>query len=211
MAENKKKEEEEDGNCKDVIIRNFSSKCKRYCNNVRGGQMLGPRIKEKGKSHVATNATKLLKMNNTKLPRWFTIVFPAMFEQAERLDLHLNFPNDLKFLISSNCVNREKVDDKNVQPSLKSLSCAEALLSACDMDEPVMVKNSSEDGSLFKSPCASAAAYMSTGNPEILKYLESVIQNFPCGVPSVYPVDEEFIKLRMLDKLLNLGLAECYG
>ncbi|KAL8103446.1 hypothetical protein AgCh_027867 [Apium graveolens] len=104
-----------------------------------------------------------------------------MFEQAERLDLHLNFPNDLKFLISSNCVNREKVDDKNVQPSLKSLSCAEALLSACDMDEPVMVKNSSEDGSLFKSPCASAAAYMSTGNPEILKYLESVIQNFPCG------------------------------
>ncbi|KAL8087947.1 hypothetical protein AgCh_037912 [Apium graveolens] len=163
---------------------------------------------ELGKSHVATNATKLLKMNNTKLPRWFTIVFPAMLEQAERLDLHLNLPHELKFLISSNCVNREKVDDKNVQPSL---SCAEALLSACDMDELVMVKNSSEDGFLFKSPCASAAAYMSTGNPEILKYLESVIQNFPCGVPSVYPVDEEFIKLCMLDKLLNLGLAEHFA
>lgn len=76
---------------------------------------------------------------------------------------------------------REKVDDKNVHPSLKSLSCAEVLLSACDLDELVMVKNSSEDGSLFKSPSASAAAYMSTGNPAFLKYLESVIQNFPCG------------------------------
>lgn len=28
------------------------------------------------------------------------------------------------------------------------------------------------------------------------------------AVPSLYPVDEELIKLYMLDKLLNLGLAE---
>ncbi|KAL8103449.1 hypothetical protein AgCh_027870 [Apium graveolens] len=31
------------------------------------------------------------------------------------------------------------------------------------------------------------------------------------AVPSVYPVDEEFIKLCMLDKLLNLGLAEQFA
>ncbi|KAL8087952.1 hypothetical protein AgCh_037916 [Apium graveolens] len=91
------------------------------------------------------------------------------------------------------------------------LSCAEALLSACDIDKLLVVKNLSEDGSLFHSPSASAAAYMATGHPAVLKYLESVVQNFQCGVPSVYPVDEEFIKLCMLDKLLNLGLAEQFA
>lgn len=83
------------------------------------------------------------------------------------------------FWIICNC--REKIDSKNVHPSLKSLTCEEALLCACDMDELVMVQNSSEDGSLFKSPSASAATYMSTGNPAYLKYLESVIPDFPCG------------------------------
>lgn len=31
------------------------------------------------------------------------------------------------------------------------------------------------------------------------------------AVPSVYPVDEELMKLCMLDKLLNLGLAEHFA
>lgn len=31
------------------------------------------------------------------------------------------------------------------------------------------------------------------------------------AVPSVYPLDEELIKLCMLDKLLNLGLAEHFA
>lgn len=172
---------------------------------------VGPQNIELGKSYVVRNAKKLLDVNNRELPRWFTIVFPAMLEEAERVDIHLNLPDELKSLVSSNYVGREKVDDKNEHPSLKSLSCAEVLLCACDMDELLIVKNSTEDGSLFKSPSASAAAYMATGNPAFLKYLESVIQNFPCGVPSVYPVDEQLIKLCMLDKLLNLGLAEHFA
>ena len=32
-----------------------------------------------------------------------------------------------------------------------------------------------------------------------------------CVVPSVYPVDEDLIKLCTLDKLINLGLAEYFA
>ena len=59
-----------------------------------------------GKSYVVTNAKKLLDGNDRKLPRWFTIVFPAMLEQAERVDLHLNLPRELKALVSSFNVGR---------------------------------------------------------------------------------------------------------
>lgn len=69
----------------------------------------------------------------------------------------------------------------NEHPSRIILSCAEALLSACDIDELLVVKGLSEGGSLFKSTSASAAAYMATGHPAVLKYLESVVQKFPCG------------------------------
>lgn len=58
-----------------------------------------------GKSYVVTNARKLLEVNS-KLPRWFTIVFPAMLEQAERVYLHLNLHHELKYLVSTNCVSR---------------------------------------------------------------------------------------------------------
>ncbi|KAK1378444.1 putative geranyllinalool synthase [Heracleum sosnowskyi] len=172
---------------------------------------VGPQTIELGKSYVVTNAKKLLEVNHSQLPRWFTIVFPAMLKQAETVDVHLNLPPELKSLVSGFCFIREKVDDKNEHRSLKLLSCAEALLSACEMDELVIVNNSSKDGSLFKSPSVSAAAYMATGNPAFLKYLESVIHNFPWGVPSVYPVDEELQKLCLLDKILNLGLAEHFA
>ncbi|WOH12037.1 hypothetical protein DCAR_0831534 [Daucus carota subsp. sativus] len=172
---------------------------------------VGPKNIQLGKSYVVTNAKKLLDGNDRKLPRWFTIVFPAMLEQAERVDLHLNLPRELKALVSSFNVGREKIDDENEHTSLITLSCPEAHFSACNIDKLHLVKNFTEDGYIFKSPFASAAGYMATGHPALLKYLESVVQKFPCGVPSVYPVDEDLIKLCTLDKLINLGLAEYFA
>ncbi|KAL8103448.1 hypothetical protein AgCh_027869 [Apium graveolens] len=142
---------------------------------------VGPQSIELGKLYFISTTKKLLDANHRKLPSWFTIVFPAMLEQAETLGLHLNLPHDLKALLSSFSIDREKVDDRNEHPSPIMLSCAEALLSACDIDKLHVVKNLSEDGSLFHSPSASAAAYMATGHPAVLKYLESVVQNFQCG------------------------------
>ncbi|KAF8409325.1 hypothetical protein HHK36_005399 [Tetracentron sinense] len=39
-------------------------------------------------------------------------------------------------------------------------------------------------------------------------YLESIVQRCGHGVPSIYPMDEELIKLCMVDRLERLGLAE---
>lgn len=59
-----------------------------------------------GKSYVIRNAKKLLDANHSKLPCWFTIVFPAMLEQAEKVGLHVNLPHELKPLVSSHTGNR---------------------------------------------------------------------------------------------------------
>lgn len=37
------------------------------------------------------------------------------------------------------------------------------------------------DGSLFQSPSATAAAYMLSGNPKCLAYLQSLVQKCPHG------------------------------
>lgn len=88
---------------------------------------------------------------------------------------------------------REKADDKNEHSSPIMLSCAKALLSACNIDELLVEKNLSEGGSLFNSPSASVAAYMVTGHPAVLKYVESVVQNFPSGgLSSVFFIHKRF-------------------
>lgn len=96
-----------------------------------------------------------------------------------------NFPHNFK--MQSNLTYewfttfREKIDDENEHTSLITLSCPEAHFSACNIDKLHLVKNFTEDGYIFKSPFASAAGYMATGHPALLKYLKSVVQKFPCG------------------------------
>lgn len=50
---------------------------------------------------VRANAKTLLKEGHCHFPRWFTIVFPAMVELAQAKGLHLNFPAELKEIISN--------------------------------------------------------------------------------------------------------------
>lgn len=74
---------------------------------------------------------------------------------------------------------REEMVDMHQYPSL--LSYVEALPSTYEIDEQVILKHLSEDGSLFHSPSATAHAFMLTGNKKCMDYLLSLVQKFPCG------------------------------
>ncbi|XP_021740523.1 S-linalool synthase-like [Chenopodium quinoa] len=64
------------------------------------------------------------------------------------------------------------------------------------------------EGSLFRSPSATAAAYMATRNTQMLSYLCHLVDN-NCngGVPSLYPIDEDYIPIYMVNQLQRLGLS----
>ncbi|KAK2644145.1 hypothetical protein Ddye_019340 [Dipteronia dyeriana] len=99
----------------------------------------------------------------------------------------------------------EELVDKHHYPPL--LSYIEAL-SFYDINREDIVKNLSDDGSLFQSPSATARAFMATGNEKCLAHLQSLVQRCPNGDPPRYPVYEDLIKLCVVNRLQWLGLAE---
>ncbi|KAL5579378.1 hypothetical protein UlMin_011820 [Ulmus minor] len=174
---------------------------------------LGTLMIEKGLAFIhSSQAEKLLKeviIIKDHCPRWFAIVFPAMVELVQEVDLKI----ELKQLLISDVFRKrqqilktEQLVDAHDCPPL--LSYLEALPSSHKIDEEVIVKNLCGAGSLFQSPSATASAFMSTGNEKCLSYLQSLAQRCPNGVPTTYPMDEELIKLWIINNVERLGLAE---
>ncbi|KAJ4703420.1 Terpene synthase [Melia azedarach] len=52
---------------------------------------------------------------------------------------------------------------------------------------------------------------MATGNKKCLAYLQSLAQRCANGVPPTFPIDEDLIKLCIVNQLQRLGLAEHFG
>ncbi|TKY59317.1 (E,E)-geranyllinalool synthase [Spatholobus suberectus] len=168
---------------------------------------------DRGLAFIEANTEKLLKDIDKYVPRWFTILFPAMIELSESVDLEIVFPDAVTGTVSSIFCNRQNLLDKEELvgkhycfPPL--LSYLEALPPSYTVSEEDICSNLGGDGSLFQSPSATAKAFMATGKIECLAYLQSVIQRCPNGVPQTYPMDEDLIKLCMVNQLQRLGLAE---
>ncbi|XP_059635069.1 (E,E)-geranyllinalool synthase-like [Cornus florida] len=171
----------------------------------------------------------LIKVKQDGYPRWFSIVFPGIVELSQAKGLENVFPDELKgevlevffhrqrildiiYIISDMYASfcREELVDKYNYPPL--LSYLEALPSTYDIDQEDIVMHSNEsDGSLFQSPSATACAYMTTGNQKCMDYLVSLVQTCGHGVPSIYPMDEELIKLCMVNQIQRLGLSEHFN
>ncbi|GMY37277.1 S-linalool synthase-like [Fagus crenata] len=166
----------------------------------------------KGIAFVRANTEKLIREMNHHCPRWFAIVFPSMVELAQTVGVHLVFFDGLSTVVSElfnkqqQILEKEKLADKYTNPPL--LSYLEALPASYDIDQDDIIKHLSNDGSLFQSPSATARAFMVTGNKKCLAYLLSLVQRCDNGVPPTYPIDEELIKLCMVNQLLRLGFAE---
>ncbi|KAK4857668.1 hypothetical protein QYF36_004326 [Acer negundo] len=168
---------------------------------------------EKGLAFLIANVEKLLEENYDSYPRWFAIVFPAMVELSRVVGLEILFPdtsrgtmNEIFFQRQQIIETEELVDDKHYYPPL--LSYLEALPSSYDINREDIIRNLSDDGSLFQSPSATARAFMATGNEKCLANLQSLVQRCANGVPPRYPMDEDLIKLCIVNQLQRLGLAE---
>ncbi|GMI82367.1 terpene synthase 04, GERANYLLINALOOL SYNTHASE, TERPENE SYNTHASE 4 [Hibiscus trionum] len=168
---------------------------------------------KRGLNFLQENAEKILGKTYDELPRWFTIVFPGMIELARKAGIELAFPSQLDGLLSdifrkrqSLLDNEELVVGNQYYPPL--LSYLEALPSWYDVSEEEISMNLSGDGSLFQSPAATARAFMATGNQQTLSYLQMVVGRCANGVPPTFPMDEDLIRLCLVNQLQRLGLAD---
>ncbi|PSS24664.1 (E,E)-geranyllinalool synthase [Actinidia chinensis var. chinensis] len=166
---------------------------------------------KKGLAFIHANSKMLLKEKCDHLPRWFTIVFPAMVELAQAMNLEVVFPKALEgvvldiFLKRQQILEREEFVDQNCYPPLASY--LEALPPSYNIDRKDITMNLSGDGSFFQSPSATACAFLATGNQQSMAYLESLIQRCPNGVPAMYPIDAELTTLCLVNQIQRLGLA----
>ncbi|XAR66426.1 Alpha-farnesene synthase, partial [Bertholletia excelsa] len=165
----------------------------------------------KGLAFISKNSEILLNVKGGKFPRWFTVVFPAMVELALENGPDVVFPKGLEAVLSNIFSERQRllqtediVDNYQFSPLLAYL---EALPSSYSVHEDI-VRNLSEDGSLFQSPSATARAFLATGNQKCMDYLKTLVAKYQDGVPPMYPIDEELISLCMVNQVQRLGLAE---
>ncbi|GMI82368.1 terpene synthase 04, GERANYLLINALOOL SYNTHASE, TERPENE SYNTHASE 4 [Hibiscus trionum] len=166
---------------------------------------------EKGLAFIRANAEKLLGGYRHQFPPWFAIVFPGMIELARKTGIHLDFPNHLQEFLMDVFSERQRILESETVggPYPPLLSYLEALPSFYSMNEEDISMNLKRDGSLFQSPSATARAFMATGNKDCLAYLQSLVKTFANnGVPPTYPMDEELVKLGLVNQLQRLGLAE---
>ncbi|XP_076910575.1 S-linalool synthase-like [Bidens hawaiensis] len=177
---------------------------------------VGAKNIEKGLRFINANMVDMLHDQRHRLPRWFSIVFPATIELAESSGIELNFCDYTKSLIAEisnqrqQILCKEEIADK--WKSFPLLAYLETFQSEkYDVDQETITKHLSEDGSLFQSPSATAQAYISTRNPKCLKYLMSLVEKCPNGVPQKYPMDQELVELSMVDQVQRLGLSEYFS
>ncbi|KAL9392551.1 hypothetical protein Peur_016471 [Populus x canadensis] len=184
----------------------------------------GEMIIDKGMAFIEANSEKLIgEIYDSNCPRWFAIIFPAMVEMAQINGLEIIFPDRIKrvemsiFYKREQILEREELVDKYHYPPL--LSYLEALPALYNFDQEDALKHLHADGSLFQSPSATASAFMATGNKDCLNYLQTLVQKCTNGVnlniceavPQTYPMDEELLKLCMVNQLQRLGLAEHFN
>ncbi|XP_062162550.1 (E,E)-geranyllinalool synthase-like [Alnus glutinosa] len=162
---------------------------------------------ERGLAFIHANTEKFLREMNNDSPRWFAIVFPGMVELAHTVGVELFFLHRSNGVVSELFNRRQQILENEKLENLP-LSYLEALPASYDIDEDDIIKHLNDDGSLFQSPSATASAFMATGNNECMAYLLSLVQRCDGGVPATYPIDEELIKLCMVNQLFRLGLAE---
>ncbi|CAA0306496.1 unnamed protein product [Arabidopsis thaliana] len=151
-------------------------------------------------------------------PRWFVIKLTGILELAQKLGLHFVFSSRCIEMIKGmfyqrqEIIEREKlVDDCNYIPLLAYLEVLPSKLYVTNQEDIIVKSLDSMDGSLFQSPSATASAFMLTRNTKCLAYLQNLVQKCPNGVPQKYPLNEDLIKLSMVNLIESTGLGELFG
>nr|DAD22990.1 TPA_asm: hypothetical protein HUJ06_024453 [Nelumbo nucifera] len=162
----------------------------------------------RGMTFIHANGEKLITELRDHYPRWFAIIFPAMVELARATQLEVIFDDGLERVVEDVFSERQRIlETEGLVDQLTYLplmSYLEALPPSYDINEELILKHLSEDGSIFQSPSATAFAFMATGDERCKLYLESLVRR--CGKQGI----EELIKLCIVNQLEHMGLAEYY-
>ncbi|XP_047323890.1 S-linalool synthase-like [Impatiens glandulifera] len=168
-----------------------------------------------GLDFISKYSEKILvraKVLHHQLPRWLTIVLPGTIELAQLRGLKIEYSHVFNEMVSELFSHRQQILTMEVlvdkRHNFPLLSYLEALPVSYRLNKQDVLMNLSENGSLFQSPSATTMAYMITGNDQCLKYLECVVKECDNAVPAMYPLDEELIKLYIINQIQRLGLAE---
>ncbi|XP_042471314.1 S-linalool synthase-like [Zingiber officinale] len=176
---------------------------------------------QRGLEYLRSNVEKILAQWQGGVPRWFAVIFPGMLEQAQSIGLSV-LPHDGVRLVDDIIFRRRSIfeDSRSAEGDLPPLSLTmflEALPPNRRPKNEAILAQLMEDGSLFQSPSATAAAFMITGDARCLKYLQDMMRrcsnsiSLSIGtVPSVFPVDHNLLRLCLVDHLRRLGCGEFF-
>ncbi|KAF8114186.1 hypothetical protein N665_0040s0041 [Sinapis alba] len=174
----------------------------------------------KGKRYIERSVERIIGEYSKKgfCPRWLVLMFTGLLELAQQLGLHFFFPTRVKQMINDLFFRRQEIlhqelllDGRCNRQSLLAYLEVLPLTSYEENPDDIIGNLDDLDGSLFQSPSATAAAFILSRNTKCLAYLQSLVRRCPHGVPQIYPLSEEFIKLSLVNIMDNFGLGEYFS
>ncbi|WOL18082.1 hypothetical protein Cni_G26875 [Canna indica] len=165
---------------------------------------------EQGLRFLNANMERILVQQGGRIPRWFTVVFPGMIELAQAKGLEVLPADGAGTEIVDDIFNTRNTIVELIQAG-KHLQYLETLPASHRPKLAQILGHQMEDGSLFQSPSATACAFMVTGHAGFKDYLDNMLRR--CGniVPHTFPVDQDLIKLCLVDHLSRLGCLEHFA
>ncbi|KAL8227855.1 hypothetical protein R6Q57_015439 [Mikania cordata] len=140
-------------------------------------------------------------------PFGFDIIFPGMLEYAKNLNMNLfSKQTEFSLMLHERELELKRCHSNEMDAYLAYISEGLGNLFDWNMVKKYQMKN----GSVFNSPSATAAAFISNQNSGCLNYLTSLLDKFGNAVPTVYPLDL-YIRLSMVDTLARLGIARHFS
>ncbi|XP_059275465.1 copal-8-ol diphosphate hydratase, chloroplastic-like isoform X1 [Lycium ferocissimum] len=161
--------------------------------------------RNKGVSFIKENICKLETGNVENMTCGFEIVFPALLEKAQPLDIDI--PYDAPVL--KNICARGEMKFKRIPKDLVHTIPTTLLFSLegfRDLDWERLLKLQMPDGSFLTSIASTAFAFMETNDENCLRYLQRVVRKYNGGAPHSYPVDMQ-ARLWAIDRLQHLGIS----
>ncbi|KAJ7559127.1 hypothetical protein O6H91_04G071300 [Diphasiastrum complanatum] len=164
---------------------------------------------EKGISFINSRIQAMEGDDINHMPIGYEIVFPAILEKAQRLNLKIpyNAPIIKKvFAMKEEKLKRISIDKLHETPTAL-LHSLEGLSHHVDWKK--ILRLQSKNGSFLNSPASTACVLMHTRDGRCQEYLSSILQKFGNAVPNVYPVDL-FERLWVVDRLERLGISRYF-
>ncbi|PHT93333.1 Copal-8-ol diphosphate hydratase, chloroplastic [Capsicum annuum] len=164
-----------------------------------------PEMRNKGALFIKENICKIETGNVENMTCGFEIVFPALLEKAQHLDIDI--PYDAPVL--KNICARREMKFKRIPKDLVHTIPTTLLFSLegfRDLDWKRLLRLQMPDGSFLTSIASTAFAFMETNDQNCLKYLQRVVHKYNGGAPHSYPVDMQ-ARLWAIDRLQRLGIS----